>query len=171
MKRGHHMIRRHMTGLGRFGTDDRGSVLVEFSIVLPLMLLFFAVTVESARMMWSYQAAISGVRDAGRYLARITPADICITSGSVAGTTGTLKTIVEKDLSGNTLYPAKVTVNSVTPSYSCVTGSFRVSPAAVGTVSASVTMEFTLSGVMSLFGGNLSTVTTTIADSSRIFGQ
>jgi hypothetical protein len=122
-------------------------------------------------MMLGYQTAIAGVRDAGRYLSRITPVDICLTGGSVASTAGVLKTIVEKDIHGNGLLPAKVKVNSVTPSYACVAGTYRVSPAPVSKVSASVTIEFPLAGILSMFNSSLSTVTTTIADSSRVFGQ
>ena len=155
----------------RFAADDDGAIIVEFSIVMPIMLLFLALTIESSRMMWSYQSVIAGVRDAGRYLARVTPADICIAGGSVVGLTSTLKDIVEKDIGGNNLFPASVTVNSVTPSFSCVSGTYRVSPAPVGQVSANVTVQFPMGGFLALFGNGLSSVTTDVADSSRIFGQ
>lgn len=156
---------------GRFLADECGAILVEFAIVMPLMILFFAVTVELARMMWGYQTAIGGVRDATRYLARITPFDICDTAGSVGVTATKLKAIVEKDINGTGLFPTKLTINSVTPSYACVTGTYRHNPVAVGVVTASLTIEFPLSGIMSLFGGSLPTVTTTVTDRSRIFGQ
>lgn len=155
----------------RFAASDDGAILVEFGIVMPIILLFMALTVESARMMWSYQSAIAGVRDAGRYLARVTPADICQSGGSVAGLSTTLKGIVEKDIGGNAIFPSKVTVNSVTPSFSCVSGTYRVSPAPVGQVSANVTIQFPMGGILNLFGNGISTVTTNVADSSRIFGQ
>ncbi|MBU3261953.1 pilus assembly protein [Roseovarius sp. PS-C2] len=155
----------------RFAADDTGAILVEFAIVMPLMLLFLAVTVEASRLMWSYQSVIAGVRDAGRYLARVTPADICISGGSVAGLTATLQDIVSQDIGGNDLFPSGVTVNSVTPSYSCVSGTYRVSPAPVGKVSANITIQFPMGNVISLFGNGMSSLTTDVADSSRIFGQ
>ncbi|WP_338548440.1 TadE/TadG family type IV pilus assembly protein [Roseovarius phycicola] len=154
-----------------FAKDDRGAIVVEFGIVMPVMILLLALTVESARLMWSYQSVISGVRDAGRYLARVTPADICVSGGSVAGLTTTLKDIVEQDIGGNALFPANVTVNSVTPSFSCVAGTYRVSPAPVGQVSANVTIQFPMGNVLALFGNGISSVTTDVADASRIFGQ
>ncbi len=138
---------------------------------MPVMLLMLALTVESARMMWSYQSVISGVRDAGRYLARVTPADICVSGGSVAGLTTTLKNIVEQDISGNGLLPTSVTVNSVTPSFTCVAGTYRVSPAPIGRVSANITIQFPMGNVLKIFGNGISSVTTDVADSSRIFGQ
>lgn len=155
----------------RFAASDEGAILVEFGIVLPIMLLFFALTVESARMMWSYQSVIAGVRDAGRYLARVTPVDICDAGGSVTSLAPTLKAIVEKDIGGTALLPSKVTVNSVTPSYSCVSGTYRVNPAPIGHVSANVTIQFPMGGVLDLFGNAISTLTTDVADSSRVFGQ
>ena len=155
----------------RFLSRDDGAISVEFGIVMPIMLLFLALTVESARLMWTYQSVIAGVRDAGRYLARVTPSDICVSGGSVSNLTTILEDIVQKDVSGNELFPPKVTVNSVTPSFSCVAGVYRVSPAPVGQVSANVTIQFPMGGILDLFGNGISSVTTDVADSSRIFGQ
>ena len=146
-------------------------MLVEFALVFPVMLLFFAVIVESSRLMWSYQMAIEGVRDAGRYLARIAPVDICQTGGSVAGYTTSLRDIVEDDIGGDGLFPPLVTVNSVTPSVACVPGSYRTDPAPVATVSASLTITFPLGSIFGLFGSALTSVTTTVTDSARIYGQ
>lgn len=154
-----------------FASDDEGAIVVEFSLVLPIMLLVLALTVESARMAWSYQSVIAGVRDAARYLARMTPLEICTTGGSVAASGTLLKQIVERDLDGTALFSSRVTVNSVTPSYTCVSGSYRVNPVPVGTVSANITIHFPMGNVLSLFGNGLSSVTTDVTDTSRIFGQ
>jgi hypothetical protein len=156
--------------LVRLARSESGAVLVEFALVFPIMLLFFAVIVESSRLMWSYQMAIEGVRDAGRYLARIAPVDIC-PSGSVAGYATTLRDIVEDDIAGGGLFPPLVTVNSVTPSVSCVAGSYRTDPAPIATVSASLTITFPLGSIFGLFGSALTSVTTTVTDSARIYGQ
>ncbi len=160
-----------LRALKRTFVDDDGAIIVEFAIVMPIMLLLLAVTIEASRIMWSYQSVIAGVRDAGRYMARVTPTDICISGGSVAGLTTTLKDIVSKDIGGNALFPTSITVNSVTPSFSCVSGTYRISPAPVGQVSANVSIQFPMGSFFALFGSNISTVTTDVADSSRIFGQ
>lgn len=157
--------------LAGFAGRSDGAVVVEFGMVMPFMLLVLAVMFESGRMMWSYQVAIAGVRDASRYLARIAPVDICQTGGSFSGYTTKLTEIVEEDLSGNNLFPSHVTINSVTPSYSCIVGTYRVNPAPVGTVTASMTIDFPFSGIMAMFGGTMGTTTATIADQARIFGQ
>ena len=151
---------------------DDGGVLVEFALVLPMMLALFALTVESARMMMSYQAAIAGVRDASRYVGRILPQDICATGDDATSfvSTATLVSIVQNDIDGNALLPSGITITAVTPSYTCVTGDFRVNPAPVGTVTAVMTLQFPFSGILDLFGGGLSTITTTITDQSRVYG-
>ncbi len=165
------MSMRHRFPFKRFARNDDGAILVEFGLVMPVMLLLLAVTLESARLMWSYQSVIAGVRDASRYLSRVTPADICTSGGSVAGLTTTLKSIVEQDINGNNLFPSSVTVNSVTPSLSCVSGTYRMNPAPVGQVSANITIQFPLGGILTLFGSGATSVTTDVADTSRIFGQ
>ncbi|WP_170764924.1 TadE/TadG family type IV pilus assembly protein [Ruegeria lacuscaerulensis] len=155
----------------RFAKNDDGAIIVEFGLVMPVMLLMLALTLESARLMWSYQSVIAGVRDAGRYLSRVAPADICSSGGSVAGLTTTLKGIVENDKHANSLFPPSITVNSVTPSLSCMSGTYRVNPAPVGTVSANITIQIPMGNLLSLFGSGLSSVTTDVSDTSRIFGQ
>jgi Flp pilus assembly protein TadG len=65
--------------LQRIRRSDRGAFLVEFAIVVPLLILLFGIVVEGGRLMWSYQTAAAGVRDAARYLGRIVPSDLCVT--------------------------------------------------------------------------------------------
>ncbi|MGO4914750.1 TadE/TadG family type IV pilus assembly protein [Pseudogemmobacter sp. W21_MBD1_M6] len=154
-----------------FAKAEHGAVLVEFAIVLPLMLLFFAITIESARMFWSYQSAIAGVRDASRYLARVAPVDICLTSGGLDSYAAQLKTIVESDIGGNPVLPTLVTINSVTPTVSCINGGYRTDPAPMATVSANMTIVFPFGNLFTLFGSGLTSVTTDVVDQSRIFGQ
>lgn len=156
-----HPIRRSLT---RFARDESGVALVEFAITLPMMLLVFAVIVEGSRLMLAFQGAISGVRDATRYMSRIVAVNICESGGSISGYSTELRTSLESIL------PTSVTVNSVTPSYTCVSGAYRVSPAPVVQVSAQITISYPFAGVFGLIGGSLSGVTTTITDRSRIFG-
>ena len=162
---------RMRRAIARLAGRDDGAVLVEFALVFPIMLLFFAVIAESSRLLWSYQMAIEGVRDAGRYLARIAPVDICLTGGSVTGYAAELKTIVEEDIGGGGLFPPMVTVNAVTPAVACVPGSYRTDPAPIASVSADLTITFPLGGIFGLFGSSLTSATTTVTDSSRIYGQ
>lgn len=156
--------------LRRFVRADEGAALVEFAIVLPMMLLVFAVIIEGSRVMLSYQATISGVRDATRYLSRVVPTDICTTGGPVSGHNSTLLAIVSSSTSGGSVMPSAVTINSVGSSLTCVSGTYRVSPAPVATVTANITITFPFAGLFTFAGSNLALITTTVTDRSRIFG-
>lgn len=143
---------------------------MEFALVLPMLILLFAVIVEGGRMMWSYQTVANGVRDAARYLGRIAPADVC-TTGGLAAHTGSLEGIVRNSSSGATLFPdaRQVTVTSVTAA--CVEGSGWPGIDPVVEVSAQVTITLPFGSLFSITGGDaLGPITTTIRDRTRVFG-
>ncbi len=160
-----------MFTLRRFDTrEPRGQTLVEFAMVLPMMLLVFAVIMEGSRLFWGYQATISGVRDATRYRARVAPADICVSGGTLDEYTAKLEAIVEETVDGELFYPIGITVDSVTPGLACVPGTYRNNPVPIATVTAEITVTFPFSGIFTLVNGTLPDVTTAVADSSRIYG-
>lgn len=159
--------------LRAFARAEQGAALVEFAMVLPMMLLVFAVIIEGSRMMYAYQSAIGGVRDATRYLARVASGNICATGGSVTGHTAKLMSIVGQSTTGRAFLPGAVTVQSVTPALACVgvSGTYRVSPAPVVTVSAVLRIDFPFGNLLSVFGGQAATsITTTVSDSAKVFG-
>ena len=131
--------------LHRFRRSEDGAALVEFALVLPMMLLVFAVIVEGSRMLISYQSAISSVRDATRYLARIVPTDICITGASISAYDTQVGAIANQNLGGVSL-PGSVSIQTVTSSLSCVSGGYRVDPAPVATVSATIAIAMPFRG-------------------------
>jgi Flp pilus assembly protein TadG len=151
-------------------SEDR-AILVEFALILPVFILIIAAATVFGHWFWVYQSAISGVRDAGRYVARVAPIDICQTGGTLSGYNATLKNIVEKDISGTAIFPSSVTINSVTASLVCHAGSYRTSPAPVATVTANMTIILPMASVFSLFGSSLPAITISFSDQSRIFGQ
>lgn len=158
----------------RFARDENGAVLVEFALTFPMMLLFLGLIVEMSRMLWSYQVAISGVRDASRYLARRVPLEICggATSTDVAlgSYDSQVTTIVGEKISGGTAFLPTVTVTDVAPTYSCKAGTYRVNPAPVARVTASLTMAVPMSAFFSFFGPIPSTISTTVSSEQRVFG-
>lgn len=155
----------------RFRKSEDGVAVVEFVLSVPMMILVFAIVIEFGRLFLGYQSAVSGVRDASRYLARIAPIDICLTGGSLSSYNTLLKNMIEKDRSANSVLPSQFTVTSVTATHSCVTGTYRTSPAPVATVAAQISVQFPLGFLFSIFGNTLAPLTTTVSDSSRIFGQ
>jgi len=164
------MRQKILEHLRRTGRDEAGAVLVEFALVFPVMLIFFAVVIEGTRMLNSYMIAVDGVREASRYLARIAPVDICQTGGTLSGYNTTLKTRVESSVSGGTILLPLVTVNSVSATHTCVSGTYRIDPVPVATVTANMTINFPYGNIFSLFGTALTSVTTNATDRARIFG-
>ena len=150
--------------------DESGAALVEFAILLPMLLLVFAMIIEGGRLMWSYQSVNAGVRDAARYLARVAPANICSGGTAISTYTAKLTEIVEDTLDGNSIFPPGITINSVTPSLTCAAGTFRVSPAPVAQVQVEMTITFPFAGLFSLNGQSLSTLTKTVRDQSKVYG-
>lgn len=169
---GRMIIRR----IRRFRDDEHGLALVELALGLPLMLFFFAAVVEGGRLFYSYQAVIDGVRAASRYAARAVPSDLCSTGNSIGSyiAKSTLEGFLERNANVNSAFPPLITVTGVTISRRCVgaAGEYRVSPAPVLEVVATLEIQFPFSGFARFATGQpLATVTTTVSDESRIFGS
>lgn len=156
---------------GRFLRREDGAALIEFAIVLPMMLFVFAVIIEGSRLLLSYQAAIAGVRDASRYLARTVDPTICTSGGTLNGYSARLQAVVSNALTAKSVFASGVTVNSVSPSYSCVTGDYRHGPVAIAAVTAQITVTFPFSGLFTLVGQSRPTLATTVTDRARVFGS
>lgn len=171
-----------------FWRSTSGAALVEFVIVFPMMILFFAIMVEFGRLYWGYQSITAGVRDAARYVGRVGPVDVCVTDSSggdlfpylVAVDADDLEEMIaEERVNGNLVLPSQfaVDLNGVTATYACpeadsdsVSWEYRTPEIPLATVSAQVTMQFPLGNLFALFGNALGSVTTTISDDARIFG-
>jgi hypothetical protein len=156
---------------------EDGAVLVEFALILPLMLLVFAVMLESGRMLWSYQQTISAVRDASRYLGRAAPYETCpgFTEPTEPMLTN-LTNIVQDDIAGISLFASGITIDSVTYEVACLIedatpAGFADPNVMIGTVTATLEITFPLGRIFALFGPGLGSVTTTVQDQVRIYGQ
>lgn len=157
--------------LRRFARDESGAHLVEFAIVLPMMLLVFAVIVEGGRMMWSYQTVVGGVRDATRFLARIAPRDICDLGTGVEEYGETLGAIIRNANDGGAILPSGVSVTAVLPSLTCNEGDYRSDMAPIVTVRAEVEVTFPFAGLFGLVGASRPTLETSVTDQSRVYGS
>ena len=159
--------------LRRLRRDESGAALVELAISLPLMLIIFATAVEGARLMWSFEAANTGVRDASRYLARSMPLDICSTG---IPDLEQLKTDtaerINRQMRDSRWFPSKIPDVTVEITRDCNhVGSYRVSPPPLLEVSARVEVQFPFSSVFSLAGVSLGNVVATVSDKNRVFGR
>ena len=154
----------------RFCRKEDGVMLTEFAIVLPFILLVMFLIFESTRIFFSYQAAVDGVRDASRYLARIAPVDICDTGGNVDGFEAELFSRVGSTINGTSAFAQTVTLTGLNASVSCIPGDYRQDPVPIANVSASIRITFPFSGFIAFFDDGLETVNTNIKSDARIFG-
>jgi Flp pilus assembly protein TadG len=163
-------LRHIRPAIRRLASDSHGAAMVEFAISFPFMLLVFGMIVEGSRLMWDYQSAIAGVRDAARYVARVVPHDVCSTNPSGTSLAGYMPSSTNRAA----LFPSRVTVGAVTPVLDCRAGSgtaYRNDPAPVVMLSATVTISFPFGSLLSFAGQSFTNVTTVVTDESRIFGS
>ncbi len=172
-----------ITRLVRFQRREDGVALVEFALFLPVFLLAFFVVVEFGRTFFSYQGALSGVRDATRFAARTMDHTVCegrgddfgevIAEGSAATPDATYQ-IVERNLLNEVdLLPTNVRIDRTFTSYRCVVqpGDFRNDEIAIATVMARIVIVLPLGGVLEFNGRPLlENITTEIFDESRMYG-
>ena len=162
----------------RFRRDRSGATAVEFAILMPIMMVCFGAIVEGARIYWNYQSAVSGVRDAARYLARVTDPEICGGAASTTaanlpnGVTVATEIIARNVGSGATnLFPAAVAVDGIQATYTCPDLNLRTDPTPVAQVQATLTVDLPFGAVFEFFGRrDNAQMTSTVIDQSRIYG-
>lgn len=157
--------------LKEFYRSEDGVAVVEFVLSVPLMIVLFAVIVEMGRLFLGYQSTVTGVREASRYLARIAPIDICSSGGSLSSYNTMLKNRIENNRASNSVLPSQFSVTSVSATFVCVSGSYRTSPAPVATVSASIDVQFPFGTLFGFLGTDMTSLQTSVSNSTRIFGQ
>jgi len=172
-----------MMGRGRyrlraFWRKRSGATAVEFAILMPIMLVCFGAIVEGARIYWNYQNAVTGVRDATRYLARVTDLEICagvtsLTPVALPNGDATALAIIRRNVgTGSTnLFPTAVTVDAVQATYTCPDLRLRVRPTPVAEVRATLTVVLPFGAVFEFFGRRSNTeMVSTVIDQARIYG-
>lgn len=95
----------------RFVKDRRGAAVIEFSLLAPLLIFMMCGMAEFANAMRQYHVMEKGVRDAGRYLARV-PMTGCAVSGSATLAARNLA-ITGRTSGGTALLPNWTDVNTV----------------------------------------------------------
>lgn len=174
-------LARHM--VRRFGGDRSGATAVEFAILLPIMLVTFGAIIEGARIYWNYQGAVSGVRDAARYLARTRSLDECDGRGIVAtlpghdleNATAAARERIDANMRKGgefNLFPLGVSVPTLETRLFCLdTPGFVADVTPVVVVRANVVIDLPFGTVFEMFGQrNNAVLDTWVTDQSRIYG-
>lgn len=170
--------------IARFRRRDDGAAIVEFAVVMPILALAFFVVVEFSRLFFNYQAAIQGVRDATRYMARTTAEDICVGQTTSTPTSfgpteivtqqGTFYPIIERNMQTEIegLLPLNVKLLQVRSGTRCVAGTFSEPVVPVAEIQATFEVTFPMIGVLELVGAvNFDhPIQHTVVDQSRVYG-
>ena len=124
-------------------TRQKGTAIVEFALVLPLLLLLTMITTEFGRAIYQYNTIVKSLRQATRYLSlqtpntKITEAQNLVVFGNIAGT-------------GPALVPGLTLAQVATPTWQTI-GSAPL----INTVKITVTGYTFRSMVTSVFGVTL----------------
>ncbi len=153
----------------RLAGDERGGALAEFALGLIPLILAFALIFEVGRAFWIHQAAIKGVRDATRYLARVEDPS----SGAAQDVARRLMLTGQQAPGGVARWdsgaraPMVVTVQNVDNSDGGLRG-----PATIRTVTVAtnVAIQLPLAGVFTLFGGAPAAFAFSLSDTGRHYG-
>lgn len=168
--------------LSRFHRGCEGATAVEFALLMPVMMVCFGVIVEGARIYWTYQGAVSGVRDAARYVARITEPDICdglptgvlLPEDSLIANVAALRRIEANIRTGGAenLFPLGVRITGISTRLRCVpTPGHTQDVTPVAVVAARVQVDLPFGEVFEFFGAREnSRMVSWITDQARIYG-
>ena len=187
-------VSRSIARLKAFRNRDEGAALVEFSIIFPIFTLAFFTIVEFSRLFFSYQGAVTGVRDAARYMARTQDVTICDdkSNGFQSAWTTYTRASYDTDIGGSlptdafyaivwrnmrtevtSALPANIEPDQVRYRYFCKAGSSGLSQDLVpmAEMRATFTVTMPLVGILELNGGPLlKPIKRELKDQSRIYG-
>jgi len=118
------------------------------------------------------------VRDATRYLARVTDPEICggaantspvaLPNGAVVATDIINRNVGTGDAN---LFPTAVSVDNIRATYTCPDLNLRTDPTPVAQVQATLTVDLPFGAVFEFFGQRRnSSMVSTVIDQSRIYG-
>jgi Flp pilus assembly protein TadG len=128
--------------------DQRGSALIEFTLMAPLLLSLVLGIAEFGRFLYQYQMVIEGLRDAGRYLARLDANDATNQSNAAnLATTGTIDGSGDSRVDGWEAGDIDFDVTDVDNS----AGTYR-GPAEIEVIEVTTTFDYADVGFLSALG-------------------
>jgi hypothetical protein len=153
---------RRRVGIGGFRKSERGASLVEFSLVLPLLLLFAGGLAEFGLMLHQQQVITKSVRDAARYAARTSFAfKTCPLNSQAEWTqlvtdTQTIALRGSINASAPLLLPSWNNVSMVAVADSCIAPGTLLSPAGGGNnipvITVTATVPYAGTGFLGFLG-------------------
>jgi Flp pilus assembly protein TadG len=165
-------MRKILARLSAFGREERGAVLVEMTLITPLMIVLSAGVFEFGNLIHEKLLIEAGLRDAARYAARCTSvvtgvdcfqnAREIAAFGSVDGTTERVAGWDDADV----VVTSYDTANNVDPN----TGlqEYRGMGANVATIQATASVPYTPVGLLAVIG--ISGITINAAHEERFIG-
>jgi|SRR5688572_17669070 Flp pilus assembly protein TadG len=142
--------------------DQNGAALIEFTLLAPLLLSLVLGMAEFGRFFYQYQMVLEGLRDAGRYLARLDPNDAADQSNAAnLATTGTIDGTGEARVDG--WVAADISFNP-TP-INNTAGTYR-GPAQIWVIEVETTFDYADVGFLSALG--LDAISITAAHEQRV---
>jgi Flp pilus assembly protein TadG len=140
--------RRHSTILRPLVRDEAGAALVEFSLLAPFLVFLVLGMTEFGRFLYQYQMVLEGLRDAGRYIARLDPTDATNQSNARnLAVFGTINGSGTARVTGWTV--ANISFNPQNISNSA--GTYR-GPATIQVIEVTTTFNYADVGFLSLLG-------------------
>ena len=159
-------------------------MLVEFTLTLPAMLGLFVLLTPGGELLCRHQLVTNSVRDATRYLSRVTTADQLCPPGGGIGTASaahlaTARNLALRSALGSNrphLIPTWTDPQSLQVSVTCLDNSaagYRGPPRLpLLTVTATVPVALPLAPVMAVLGApSANTLSFTVVDQTRHYGE
>ena len=149
------MVRRHRgnlarrwSGIAALARDQRGSALIEFTLMAPFLFSLVFGIAEFGRFLYQYQMVVEGLRDAGRYLARLDPNDGTNQANAAnLATTGTIDGSGDPRVDGWAAADVGFAVTDVDNT----AGTYR-GPAEIEVIQVTTTFDYADVGLLSALG-------------------
>jgi Flp pilus assembly protein TadG len=157
--------RRHSAILRCLVRNQAGAALVEFSLLAPFLVFLALGMTEFGRFLYHYQMVLEGLRDAGRYIARLDP-----TNATNQGNARNLAVFGAINGTGTARVPGWTTANiSFNPqTISNSAGTYR-GPATIRVVEVTTTFSYADVGFLSVLG--LGSISVNAAHEQRVIEE
>lgn len=158
--------RRSFSALQGLWRDQNGASLVEFSLLAPVLLSLGLGMTELGRFFYQYQLVVEGMRDAGRYIARLDPTDTTNQSNAAnLAVTGTIDGSGDPRVDGWAAADVTFSVDPVTNDDGTGTPLYR-GGATIEVVTVSTSFAYADVGFLSAIG--ISSITFGAAHEQRV---